>query len=1618
MSDLLLNNGTTNNQPDLVEKSARPRSVQQAPPYISRAPFYIQNPTLFSMDQWRQVSKEPVTRLCIRHVIREISALELEITSEKPDIDEGTLTYFRQVLDDADDGEGLNAFLSRTLQDAMELPIGGVVEIAPDDLTGMVGGLYHVDGATVYPTYDRNIPFVQINPYDTAQRVYFRRGQIERLMLMPRVDLRRRPFQESPVESAFMSIEAMSRMYIYYMKQLGDTPMAGILDLMDMTETEATDWAVEFREMYEGIDPLKIPILYDHVKPAKFIPLGRNPNDMALMENFRRFAELIASSFGLSIGDLRLFEHDRVLAGVEASQRVTARQGIGFYAQIIENFLNKHVLMTARSGIKAKFKLGMTGESQAEAQLASQRAQTLMTLSGNQPIIKQIDAQKQAQQWKIIDVPLTGLPAATSPGGPGGAGGAPGMGAPQLTVGENLESMNQDSGAVDKLSDQNSNVDQLSQDALQALPGPAGGGQPYQPQQEDQQPVQQSRTGRLALKAASAGEKEGHPFRGNQYARGESNPDEDEEDKPGKKGKKKVGLIPKGTLVDLPDGTKGIALGLTASKKRHAAWLPTWWAKALNQDVTAVRDEKNDIWNIIVHAQSLPPDEILVQLKNLGVLKEGAPVQTPVGAGVYAGVKRFNLEDAQKLAKHMTLDTEVPHTVYQVGGAYMVIRLGKATVHAEAAPKEQYSWKVGDEVYANKAIESTTLTGPAKKNQYVHHKGHIYLLDEGLADLKATKIFSNEKNAKNYTAKYSVDLNDKVSYYPVVTEKGTRFVAAKLVATAENAEADIEMETEVVTPKLPEPEEHAMLTVDVTETHEYGENKPKYSADEYSMKKGGMKPYAGHLLSGMNGIVYEIAHNPANSADDSAMLSKKEDWAKSMAELLKEQTNLEHIPLFLPNTGFWTVVSVHQPTTTTTKKVVEAPAGLGNKVKLTPPTETPKPPEKPYTVSGLKEDPKFGEQVVLPDGAILEAIKFKSSGSGTDAEGMKMAYWNEGPAFGKANQMTAETGVQHMPFEAPGPKGIPGAPDNWWYIGKLVKPGLNTPATPTQIVPPPPPGVSIGTPGSTGYIAAKPSKKYTGVKSMESKPVIMPPPDPLLMPDRPMIEAWANNTADFPESFDGLKFVKALPGTTGPKLYENAAGQKFVVKFGASPQQAQAEELANAVYRAAGVRVADSKMYQTNDGLAAVHRYMDGSIINSLSGKDREAANKALGKSFAVDALLANWDVVGTGSNNILIDKDGNAWRIDNGGSFDFRAQGDKKKGDEWDESPEALWSMREVQPDAKSAFAHLTWSDISDQLQDAVSRKDAILEAVEDSPYKQAIEARLDMYQHVAEMSQPMLHDSFKESYVESMSHSDVKFKSSGLADMLPGQLTPPGKPNEQGNYSDYGWVDEDGKKWDDLRSSSHGNSGVMSSFSKWVEDNGGNFSLLKSWFHSQAGSTWNDVAAGIQFEIYSSMDTKDKKEFYWGSQGYNHAASEHADLVKKYGPDKLRKSVELYHTFCYNLMSRIDFPNKDNTAHTVKVYRHEAEHVMPGYGVPTSSNKQLDGVKYPRAPYSSTSIAHPVFSGHLTIQNVPWYRIVGTYFHSADPGSDSGAFYADSENELLAILHEQKTTYYDKHQ
>lgn len=59
-------------------------------------------------------------------------------------------------------------------------------------------------------------------------------------------------------------------------------------------------------------------------------------------------------------------------------------------------------------------------------------------------------------------------------------------------------------------------------------------------------------------------------------------------------------------------------------------------------------------------------------------------------------------------------------------------------------------------------------------------------------------------------------------------------------------------------------------------------------------------------------------------------------------------------------------------------------------------------------------------------------------------------------------------------------------------------------------------------------------------------------------------------------------------------------------------------------------------------------------------GMDPESIGKMMSQGVYVDIFLANWDVVGTGTGNVFVDKD-KVYRMDPGAAMTFRAEGGRK---------------------------------------------------------------------------------------------------------------------------------------------------------------------------------------------------------------------------------------------------------------------------------------------------------------------------------------------------------------------
>jgi hypothetical protein len=211
--------------------------------------------------------------------------------------------------------------------------------------------------------------------------------------------------------------------------------------------------------------------------------------------------------------------------------------------------------------------------------------------------------------------------------------------------------------------------------------------------------------------------------------------------------------------------------------------------------------------------------------------------------------------------------------------------------------------------------------------------------------------------------------------------------------------------------------------------------------------------------------------------------------------------------------------------------------------------------------------------------------------------------------------------------------------------------------------------------------------------------------------------------------FSNMSFVTSLSGSTGANMYKNTTDKKWVIKRSKKGtggfEQVKIESVANDIYEALGIPV--PKHFLDIPNRALILEYIDGKSLADATEQEQEKVIDELQEGFIVDALLANWDVIGLLEDNILIPSDGSpAVRIDNGGSLTIRAQGGNKP---FGPIVAEIDTMRDpsISPQAANIFGDLTNSDIDNQIKTIIKpNRDLILSL---TPYelKETMKARLD---------------------------------------------------------------------------------------------------------------------------------------------------------------------------------------------------------------------------------------------------------------------------------------------------
>lgn len=340
---------------------ADPRQKSLEAPFLWRIPTLWQTPQWALANQWRFfVANQPIAMLCRGRLINYLLGLPWEITaknpSEKDQLEEDINYYTKWVL------RSFDIIFDKLWQDSLDLPVGGNVEILrwPPNFKpiiqegdeeyrvtrnhpkGHTFKLINLDGATLFPTYDPDIPLAQKIP-ELDRVVYFTEGEVGRIGIQPRTEMRLQGYFKPPPEQVYLSMKMLNSADHYYNDLLEEVPPVGLLDLMDMSQQSATDWVTSNRSLFEGNDPFKIPVLYEHTAPAVFIPFGKSPQELLMDTAGLRYARITVAAYGLTLGNLGLEPKGETLAG-SIRDDVQASQGYGYVTEKTKNLLDNEVL--------------------------------------------------------------------------------------------------------------------------------------------------------------------------------------------------------------------------------------------------------------------------------------------------------------------------------------------------------------------------------------------------------------------------------------------------------------------------------------------------------------------------------------------------------------------------------------------------------------------------------------------------------------------------------------------------------------------------------------------------------------------------------------------------------------------------------------------------------------------------------------------------------------------------------------------------------------------------------------------------------------------------------------------------------------------------------------------------------------------------------------------------------------------------------------------------------------------------------------------------------------------------------------------------------------------------
>jgi hypothetical protein len=335
MSDTLVEGARIKHTPPAPSKQKGQRSSSIAAPFFIRLLPQWRQPDYLGAEKWRAfVQNQPFAVNCREAIINYVLSLDWKIVprdSTKLDELKPEITYYTKFLEHTGEYDFAD-IIEWLLKDYLDLPFGGAGEIGRegDSPTGRTVWIKLLDGGTLFPTNNIDYPVGMALPSSTQKPVYFPKHAINRVYMSPRTEFTRYGWGMAPPEKIYLAIDLISRGDQYYSNLLLDTPEAGILDLLNMSKEGAEQWIENFKTYMSGIDSFKIPVLYEHDKPAAWIPFGRPPTELMFDKVIAKYAAIACGGYGTTFSDIGFpgaSGGGDTLAGSIRQERTSKRSG-------------------------------------------------------------------------------------------------------------------------------------------------------------------------------------------------------------------------------------------------------------------------------------------------------------------------------------------------------------------------------------------------------------------------------------------------------------------------------------------------------------------------------------------------------------------------------------------------------------------------------------------------------------------------------------------------------------------------------------------------------------------------------------------------------------------------------------------------------------------------------------------------------------------------------------------------------------------------------------------------------------------------------------------------------------------------------------------------------------------------------------------------------------------------------------------------------------------------------------------------------------------------------------------------------------------------------------------